>query len=192
MPAPAGKHFYTEEEKNLFRTDPEKFLEYRKKVGGVMQERFPIFLRSHQPREATIPIITELVKARVGPDGEFLVKIFTPSFSLACRRPTPGEDFLEALTQDHTRVVSGEISRFTETGIQMKDGKHLEFDLIVTCGKTRLNNRMFTSAQGSILIIHEIQAEYALQCAAKISLENLHSLVPKQEVTTQWRRHVDD
>ncbi|KAJ9254991.1 hypothetical protein DTO212C5_9211 [Paecilomyces variotii] len=32
MPAPAGKHFYTEEEKNLFRTDPEKFLEYRKKV----------------------------------------------------------------------------------------------------------------------------------------------------------------
>ncbi|KAJ9298349.1 hypothetical protein DTO271G3_3954 [Paecilomyces variotii] len=85
MSAPAGKHFYTEE-KNRFRTDPEKFLEYRKKVDGVMQERFPIFLRSHQLREATIPMITELVKVRVGPDRED--KIFTPIFSPGCRLPT--------------------------------------------------------------------------------------------------------
>jgi hypothetical protein len=30
-----------------------------------------------------------------------------------------------------------------------------------------------------------------MQCAAKIANEHLHSLAPKQDVTTQWRQHVD-
>lgn len=38
MPAPARKHSYTEDEKQVFRTDSEQFLEYRKAVDGVMQE----------------------------------------------------------------------------------------------------------------------------------------------------------
>ncbi|KAJ5150457.1 uncharacterized protein N7500_010646 [Penicillium coprophilum] len=230
-PAPAGKHLYTEDEKTLFRTDPERFLKYRKAVDGVMQERFPIFLRQHPLHESTKPMIRELVRQQFG-DRDDLVKLFTPDFSPGCRRPTPADGLAKALVQDHALVVTTEIAHFTETGIQMTDGEHHEFDLIVCAtgfeiafaphfkvtgkaGRTmheeweeqpniylsmatpNFPNFFFIAgptgnwAQGSLLITHEIQAEYALQCAAKISLENLHSLTPRQDATSQWRRHVD-
>lgn len=80
---------YTEDEKTLFRTDPEKFLKYRKAVDGVMQERFPIFLRQHPLHESTKPMIRELVRQQFG-DRDDLVKLFTPDFSPGCRRPTVG------------------------------------------------------------------------------------------------------
>ncbi|KAL4993015.1 cyclohexanone monooxygenase [Aspergillus recurvatus] len=240
LPAPAGKHFYTEHEKALFRSNPERFLEYRKAVDGVMQERFPIFLRHHPQREASIAMVKELLKDRLGADRDDLIELFTPAFSPGCRRPTPAEGFLETLVQDNTRVVTAGIERFTETGIQLEDGEHCEFDLIVCAtgfdiafaphfrvvgsgGRTmkeewveqpniylsvaapNFPNFFFIAGptgnwaqdararlKGSPPTQHEIQAEYALQCAAKLSFENLHSMAPKQEATTQWRRHVDD
>ncbi|KAI9368961.1 cyclohexanone monooxygenase [Aspergillus egyptiacus] len=232
MPAPAGKHFYTEDEKHVFRTDPARFLEYRKAVDGVMQERFPIFLRNHPMHDMTTEMIAQMISSRIGPDRQDLKKLFTPDFSPGCRRPTPGDGFLEALVEDNVRVVTDTIARFTEKGIQLKDGQNLEFDVIICAtgfdvafaphftvtgleGRTmreewsespnvylsmatpHFPNFFFIGgptgnwAQGSVLITHEVQAEYALQCAAKISAENLHSLTPKQGVTTQWRRHVD-
>ncbi|KAL2862203.1 flavin-containing monooxygenase [Aspergillus lucknowensis] len=231
QPAPAGKHSYTEDEKILFRSDPERFLQYRKAVDGVMQERFPIFLRHHPLHGETRDMIREMVAGQFKgrPD---LAKLFTPDFSPGCRRPTPAIGLADALAQDNARVVTNEISHFTERGIQMTNGEHHEFDLIVCAtgfdiafsphfkiigkaGRTmheeweeqpnvylsmatpNFPNLFFIAgptgnwAQGSLMITHEIQAEYALQCAAKISAENLHSLAPKQDVTSQWRRHVD-
>ena len=95
MPAPAGKHLYTDDEKTLFRTDPEKFLDYRKAVDGVMQERFPIFLRHHPLHESAKPMMRELVTRQFG-DREDLVRLFTPEFSPGCRRPTVGVTFSHA------------------------------------------------------------------------------------------------
>ncbi|KAL2802551.1 cyclohexanone monooxygenase [Aspergillus granulosus] len=230
-PAPAGKHFYTEDEKALFRSDPEKFLAYRKAVDGIMQERFPIFLRHHPLHAATIPMIKEQVQKQFG-ERQDLAHMFTPDFSPGCRRPTPAEGFAQALAQDHTGVVTTAIDRFTETGIRTVDGQDHEFDLIVCAtgfevtfaphykitgkaGRTmheewddqpniylsvatpNFPNLFFISgptgnwAQGSLMITHEIQAEYALQCVAKLSHENLHSLAPRQDATSQWRQHVD-
>ncbi|KAI2673487.1 hypothetical protein CBS147333_8338 [Penicillium roqueforti] len=231
-PAPAGSHFYTEAEKEVFRNDPARFLQYRKSVDGVMQERFPIFLRDHPMHDMTTEMISQMIKARVGPDRQDLAKLFTPDFSPGCRRPTPGDGFLEALTEDNVRVITSGITRFTEKGIETKEGVEHEFDLIICAtgfdvafaphftvtgknGQTMreewakspniylsmstpnfpnfffIGGPMGNWAQGSVLITHEAQVEYALQCAAKISNENLHSLTPKQSVTTQWRRHVD-
>ncbi|RAH41072.1 flavin-containing monooxygenase [Aspergillus brunneoviolaceus CBS 621.78] len=232
MPAPVGKHLYTEAEKEVFRTDPARFLQYRKAVDGVMQERFPIFLRHHPLHDMTTEMITQMVQSRVGPDREDIAKLFTPTFSPGCRRPTPGDGFLESLTMDNVRVVTDPIEQFTEKGIQTTGNEEREFDLIICAtgfdvafaphfpvvgsqGQTMRDewakspniylsmatpnfpNFFFIGgptgnwAQGSVLITHEAQVEYALQCAAKISNEGLHSLTPKQAVTTQWRRHVD-
>ena len=90
MPAPLGKHFYTEAEKEVFRTDPARFLQYRKAVDGVMQERFPIFLRHHPLHDMTTEMITQMIQSRVGPAREDIAQLFTPTFSPGCRRPTVG------------------------------------------------------------------------------------------------------
>ncbi|KAL9638316.1 MAG: hypothetical protein Q9164_001621 [Protoblastenia rupestris] len=226
-PAPAGKHFYSDEEKEVMRSDPEKFLKYRKAVDSAMQERFPIFIRNSQLHDWAIVMMTDMIKKRIGAGRPDLERLFIPSFSPGCRRNTPGDGFLEALTQNHVQCVSEEILNFTETGLVTADGKHQNFDIIVcatgfdvafaphynplstnaspyqfpnvylSVASPMFPNFFFIGgptgnwAQGSVLATHEIQAEYALQAALKISTENLHSLEPSQSVTDDYLEHVE-
>ncbi|KAL8940818.1 MAG: hypothetical protein Q9216_002607 [Gyalolechia sp. 2 TL-2023] len=216
-PAPAGKHFYTREEKAVMRTDPERFLKYRKGVDSAMQANFPIFLRTSLFHDHAMVMMTEMIKQRIGPGRPDLERLFIPSFSPGCRRNT---------------CVSTEIVKFTEHGIMTADGKEREYDIVVCAtgfdvafaphyqvtGRNGISmkkdwaefpnvylsvaspnfpNFYFIGgptgnwAQGSVLATHEIQAEYALQCALKISAEHLHSLEPSQSVTTEYLQHVE-
>ncbi|KAL8919728.1 MAG: hypothetical protein Q9172_004841 [Xanthocarpia lactea] len=167
-PAPAGKHFYTNEEKEVMRTDPERFLKYRKGVDSAMQASFPIFIRESAFHDWAIAMMTDMIKQRIGEGRPDLEKLFIPSFSPGCRRNT-----LTALTD--VECVSEEIVRFTNHGIKTADGKEREYDIVVC-------------ATG---FDHEIQAEYALQCALKISSEDLHSLEPSQAVTNEYLEHIE-
>ena len=87
-PAAAGKHFYSEEEKHILRTDATRFLEYRKAVDSAMQERFPIFFREGQMHDIVRQMITDMVKQRIGPGRPDLEELFIPDFSPGCRRNT--------------------------------------------------------------------------------------------------------
>lgn len=59
-----------------------------------------------------------------------IADLLVPTFAVGCRRPTPGNGFLEALVADNVDVVSSPIVRVTERGIETKDGVH-EVDAIV-------------------------------------------------------------
>ncbi|KAI4173141.1 MAG: hypothetical protein LQ343_003068 [Gyalolechia ehrenbergii] len=130
-PAPAGKHFYTHEGKEVMRNDPERFLKYRKGVDSAMQASFPIFLRDSQFHDHAITMMTCMIKQHIGPGRPDLEQLFIPLFSPGCRRNTPGEGFLEALTEDHVECVSAEIVKSTELGIMASDGKEREFDIVI-------------------------------------------------------------
>ncbi len=49
----------------------------------------------------------------------------------SCRRPTPGNGYLEALCSDKVEIVWGEIDSFTETGIKSISGTFHEVDTII-------------------------------------------------------------
>ena len=49
----------------------------------------------------------------------------------SCRRLTPGNGYLESLTQDNVELLVGSIKELTPTGIRMNDGQEYEFDAIV-------------------------------------------------------------
>ncbi|MEV0337245.1 NAD(P)/FAD-dependent oxidoreductase [Nocardia sp. NPDC050717] len=53
---------------------------------------------------------------------------------------SPDGDFFDALSSNHASIVTDRIARFTETGIALESGKHLDADVIVTA--TGLNVRM--------------------------------------------------
>ena len=59
---------------------------------------------------------------------------FTPSYEPWDQRLclVPNGDFFEALNSGSASVVTAEIDRITETGIQLTNGDHLEADIIVT------------------------------------------------------------
>lgn len=71
-PAAAGKHQYTEEEKEKMRMDPEAFLKYRKEIDRALQKGFPVFLRGSELRIMAKKDMAETIRARIGPGHEDL------------------------------------------------------------------------------------------------------------------------
>ena len=70
------------------RSDPKRFLEYRKAVDSAMQERFPIFLRDSPFHDWAIAMMTDMIKGRIGEGRPDLEELFIPTFSPGCRRNT--------------------------------------------------------------------------------------------------------
>ena len=72
------------------------------------------------------------VRAQVGKD--FDMKHFTPSYNPWDERlcAVPNGDLFKVLRKGQGSVVTDHIETFTETGIQLKSGKTLEADIIVT------------------------------------------------------------
>lgn len=71
----------------------------------------------------------KLVEERLNNDPE-LIKRFIPTFTVGCRRLTPGDGYLEALQQDNTKTIWSPIIKVTEKGILTEEGEE-EFDMIV-------------------------------------------------------------
>ncbi|HSG91734.1 MAG TPA: NAD(P)/FAD-dependent oxidoreductase [Pseudomonadales bacterium] len=65
---------------------------------------------------------------------EYVAKHFTPSYDPWDQRLclVPDADLFEAIRAEKASVVTDEIETFTETGIRLKSGEHLDADLIVT------------------------------------------------------------
>jgi cation diffusion facilitator CzcD-associated flavoprotein CzcO len=63
--------------------------------------------------------------------NEELVKHMIPDFAVGCRRPTPGNGYLEALTKPNVRVVTQEIQSVVEDGIVLATGELTKIDVFV-------------------------------------------------------------
>jgi cation diffusion facilitator CzcD-associated flavoprotein CzcO len=130
-PAPAGKHHYVEAEKERFRTDPEFFLDYRRKLEARLSASFPMFLRGSKLNNMVKSAFRESMLQKLGPGHEEFKEKFIPQWSPGCRRLTPGEGYLETIGhQEHVNVIHGSIKRFTPTGLETDSNQAFDFDLI--------------------------------------------------------------
>ncbi|MBT8086737.1 MAG: NAD(P)/FAD-dependent oxidoreductase, partial [Gammaproteobacteria bacterium] len=73
-------------------------------------------------------------KKQLGPDYNDLEKHFVPSYDPWDQRLclVPDGDFFAAIRGGNASVVTDHIETFSETGIQLQSGEHLEADIIVT------------------------------------------------------------
>ena len=80
------------------------------------------------------------LRSILGPDYD-LDTHFTPSYRPWRQRIAfvPDADLFQAVAKGNASVVTDEIEHFDETGIQLKSGRHLEADLIVTATGFNLN-----------------------------------------------------
>ncbi len=88
------------------------------------------------------------VRRRVG--RAFDMSHFTPKYMPWDERlcAVPDGDLFDVLASGQASVVTDEIETFTETGILLKSGRHLEADIIVTA--TGLNLQMLGGMQLSV------------------------------------------
>ena len=73
------------------------------------------------------------VRAQLGPDYDVETH-FTPRYRPWRQRLAfvPDGDLFTGIRSGKASVVTGEIDRFTETGIRLKSGEHLDADIVVT------------------------------------------------------------
>lgn len=128
---PDGSNFdYTDEQKAAFDADPAAWLEYRKGIESSINCRYLIVTKgTAQAAEAKAASAAEMrTKLAARPE---IADLLVPDFAVGCRRPTPGNGFLEALVADNVQVVSNPITRIEERGIVTADGTVHEVDAIV-------------------------------------------------------------
>ncbi len=84
--------------------------------------------------------LIEAVRAQLGPDYDVDTH-FTPSYRPWRQRLAfvPDGDLFAGIRSGKASVVTDHIEHFDETGIQLKSGKHLEADIIVTATGFHLN-----------------------------------------------------
>ena len=134
-PAYAGKQgenfYYSKKTQQKFRDDPEFYLSYCKAIESELNVRFKFYINgSVDAKEAREYSIKEMQK-KLEKKPELMDKLIPSNFGVGCRRPTPGNGFLEALTLDKTTVLTEEIQEITSTGFIDGSGNAHEVDVVV-------------------------------------------------------------
>jgi hypothetical protein len=94
-----AQYYFSEEEKQKFRDDPEFHLAYRKKLEAAVNNLFEMFLKGSQTSRDAARLMKAEMYRRIGPGHEELKQKLVPSWPPGCRRITPGDGYLEALVQ---------------------------------------------------------------------------------------------
>jgi cation diffusion facilitator CzcD-associated flavoprotein CzcO len=70
------------------------------------------------------------MKRKLGENSP-LLKYLIPTFAVGCRRPTPGNGYLESLSKDNVRVVTDSISEIVPEGIKLTTGEVIAVDMFI-------------------------------------------------------------
>lgn len=125
------QHQYTDEEIRRFNENPEEFLTYRKELESRFNTMFDVFITGSEVSMQAQKSMREEMLRRIGPGNEDLKQHLIPTWPPGCRRMTPGEGYLEALTKDNVTRVYDEINKITPQGLEDVTGKLHEVDIIV-------------------------------------------------------------
>ena len=133
---PEGKNFaYTEEQKQRFRDHPKELRDLRRKMEHVFNEYFKLFIKGSPQQDAVRSIFTDLMKTKLN-DAQLAEKMI-PDWPVGCRRITPGDGYLEALTASNVRVRFDKIVEFNEKGLLVEPladtggAEAEEYDIVV-------------------------------------------------------------
>ncbi|KAL4984189.1 hypothetical protein BDW68DRAFT_167552 [Aspergillus falconensis] len=130
-----GTNFaYTEEEKKLYRENPEAFLEYRKYVECSVNSVFKIMLSGSEENKFLLNLVNQVMRERLSRNPRLIEKLI-PNYEIGCRRLSPGDGYLEAIQADNARFCFDRIVYMTPRGVRTvsESGEESdeEFDLIV-------------------------------------------------------------
>ncbi|KAF2771591.1 putative dimethylaniline monooxygenase [Teratosphaeria nubilosa] len=132
---PNGANFeYSEEQKKRFAEHPEEYLEYRKMVEGELNQRFKFIINGSEEQKEALDFSRKEMSRKLNGRQELIEKLVPTDYAVGCRRPTPGNGYLECLTNEEKCQVSfSPIQEITENAVCTQDGRVHEFDVLI-CG----------------------------------------------------------
>jgi cation diffusion facilitator CzcD-associated flavoprotein CzcO len=84
---------------------------------------------SPEQRDAVLYSTNEM-KTKLGENSP-LIKHLIPTFAVGCRRPTPGNGYLEALGQPNVKVETAQIQEIVPKGIKLVTGEIILVDIFI-------------------------------------------------------------
>ncbi|HEX2939543.1 MAG TPA: NAD(P)/FAD-dependent oxidoreductase [Rhodopila sp.] len=99
----------------------------------ILHDQAAFVKRTFEEPDAVKEDLLKAVRAYLGEDYD-VDKHFTPSYRPWRQRIAfiPNGDLFQGIRDGKASVVTDHIERFTETGIQLRSGQHLDADIIVT------------------------------------------------------------
>jgi len=126
-----GANFiYSEEQRKLF-DDPDAYLTYRKMIEGELNQRFSFIVNGSKAQKEARDFSENEMRTLLRDRPDLLEKIMPTDFFVGCRRPTPGNGYLEALTGPKTTPYTSQLQQITEQGFIDPDGNEHEVDVII-------------------------------------------------------------
>ena len=116
----------------LRKVMPESWAYKLTRLKNILGQRFFFWYAKKSPEKVKAKLI-DLVRTSLG-DNYDVDTHFTPSYNPWDQRLclVPDEDFFAAIRDGKAVVVTDQIKTFTEKGIELQSGEHLDADLIVT------------------------------------------------------------
>ncbi|KAJ4485928.1 FAD/NAD-P-binding domain-containing protein [Lentinula aciculospora] len=129
---PGGKNFrYTEEQKKKYSEDPKYALKYRKMIESELNERFKFIVQGTPEQKAALEFARKDMCQRLNGNQRLIDAIVPTNFVVGCRRPTPGNGYLEALLEPNVHVFTEMFQRVTPKGFIDNEGNEYAVDAIV-------------------------------------------------------------
>jgi cation diffusion facilitator CzcD-associated flavoprotein CzcO len=129
---PKGENFdYSEETKQRFRDNPIFYLSYCKAIESELSVRFKFLINGSEDSIAAKKYATKEMTRKLAKKPELAARLIPDGFNVGCRRPTPGNGFLEALTEEKTNVLFDVIQEVTPTGFIDAEGKAHDVNIII-------------------------------------------------------------
>ncbi|PYI13635.1 flavin-binding monooxygenase [Aspergillus violaceofuscus CBS 115571] len=128
-----GRNFdYSSEQKEVFRLDPDKYHRYKKAIENELNQRIKLALRDTAESDTANAYAYSEMYTKLQSKPHVRDAIIPTDFNVACRRPTPGNGFLEAIASEKTIVFTSPIKEITPRGfIDTATGIEHEVDVII-------------------------------------------------------------
>ncbi|KAJ5103487.1 hypothetical protein N7532_004016 [Penicillium argentinense] len=122
---------YSEEGKAGWRRDPGKYRQYRKMIEDGINVRYMAVLRNTAESQKGNEFSYGEMHRKLGGNPRLVDKIIPQNFNVGCRRPTPGNGYLEALVGEKTTVYTENIREITPKGFKDQSGQEYDCDVII-------------------------------------------------------------
>ncbi|KAL2831026.1 steroid monooxygenase [Aspergillus pseudoustus] len=129
---PGGTNFeYPEEQKQYWAENPLEYQDYCKNIESELNQRFKFILNGSPAAEEAKKFSVQQMKEKLGSRTDVAAKLIPTSFGVGCRRPTPGNGFLESLGRPNVQVFTEVPRRITRTGFVDHEGNEHQIDVLI-------------------------------------------------------------
>lgn len=128
-----GANFaYSAKQKKEFADNPELFMKYSKMIESELNQRFKFILKNTPEAKGAMEFAKNEMATKLGGNERLMDAMIPKNFGVGCRRPTPGNGFLESLNRENVQVfTNGPIREIVSDGFIDGEGNKFEVDMIV-------------------------------------------------------------